>query len=100
MIGASFSSRLGRLFEHSVLTTDVARALRSSLAFACVWVICLLSGHAMAAVFAAMVAMNLALVDVRGDYRVRLAVLLTMTVVLATAALAGTIAGATSPAQP
>jgi uncharacterized membrane protein YccC len=94
MIGAPSSSRLRGLVEHSVLTTDVARALRSSLAFAGVWIICLLNGQAIAAVFAAMVAMNLALVDVRGDYLVRLAILLTMTVVLAVSVFVGTISGA------
>jgi uncharacterized membrane protein YccC len=93
MITAPFSSRLSRLFEHSVLTTDVARALRSSVAFTAAWVVCLLGGHQEAAVFVATAAQNVALLDVRGDYRARFAILLTMTVVMATTALAGTLVG-------
>jgi hypothetical protein len=53
MVSSRFSSQAGRLFEHFVLTTDVARALRSSVAMALAWVACLLMGHAAAAVLVA-----------------------------------------------
>ena len=76
-----------------MLTTDVARALRSSFAFMGAWVACLLAGHPEIAPFAATAAQNVALTDVRGDYRARFAVLLTMTVVMAAAAMAGTVTG-------
>ena len=87
------ASRLGRLFEHSVLTTDVARAARSSIAFISAWIFCLLTGHATAAVFVATTAQNIAMVDVRGDYRARLAILAFKTVVIAVAVFAGTLTG-------
>ena len=93
MINARLSSRLVRLFEHSVLTTDVARALRSSVAFIAAWLGCLWTGHPALAVYVATAAQNLTLVDVRGDYRARLAVLLTMTVVMAASVFAGTLTG-------
>ena len=90
---ARLSSRVIRLLEHSVLTTDVARALRSSVAFTAAWVVCLWAGHPAVAVFAATAAQNLTLVDVRGDYRARLAILLTTTVVMAASVFAGTLTG-------
>jgi len=93
MITPHPSSRLARLFEHSVLTTDVARALRSSAAFTAAWVVCLWAGHPAVAVFAATAAQNLTLQDLRGDYGARLALLLTMTVVLAASVFAGTLTG-------
>ncbi|MGC3958819.1 MAG: FUSC family protein [Verrucomicrobiota bacterium] len=92
MIARHFTPHLKRLFERSVLTVDVARALRSSLAFTTSWVVCLLIGQPTAAAFAATTAQNVALTDVRGDYRVRLAVLLTKITVLAGATLAGVLA--------
>jgi uncharacterized membrane protein YccC len=93
MTARRFSSRLFALFEHSVLTMDVARALRSSVAFTVAWIVCLWTGHPVAAVFAATAGQNLALVDVRGDYRVRLAVLLTMMLVMAGSVMAGRLTG-------
>ena len=93
MIARRFSSRLFALFEHSVLTLDVARALRSSMAFTVAWIVCLWTGHPVAAVFAATAGQNLALVDVRGDYRVRLVILLTMTLVMAGCVMAGRLTG-------
>jgi hypothetical protein len=47
MISSRFPSRIVRLLEHSLLTTDLARALRSSLAFTAAWVVCLGMGHPM-----------------------------------------------------
>lgn len=91
MIERHVTPHLNRLYEQSVLTADVARALRSSLAFTVSWVGCLLIGQPLAAVFAATTAQNTALTDVRGDYRVRLAVLLTKITVMAAATLAGTL---------
>jgi uncharacterized membrane protein YccC len=93
MITSRVSSQAGRLFEHSVLTTDVARALRSTVAFTAAWVVCLLTGHALAAVFVATAAQNVAMLDVRGDYRARIVILLTMTAVMAVSVFAGTVTG-------
>jgi uncharacterized membrane protein YccC len=93
VVASFFSSRAGRLLEHSLLTTDLARAWRSSLAFTTAWVVCLWLGHPLVAVFAATAAQNLTLVDVRGDYHARLAILLVKTVVMAASVFAGTLTG-------
>jgi len=80
-------------FQKSVLSADVARACRSTVAFAATWIICLASGHAADAVFAATTAQNLALVDARGDYKVRFALLLSMAAVISLSVLAGMLTG-------
>lgn len=87
------TNQAGRLFEQSVLTTDVARAMRSSLALAAAWTVCLLMGHPLAAIVVAPTAQNVAMVDVRGDYRSRLVILLTLTLVMAVSVFAGTVTG-------
>jgi uncharacterized membrane protein YccC len=84
---------MGKMFEHSVLTTDVARALRSSVAMAIAWIACLCTGHPEAILVAAPTAQNVAMLDVRGDYRARLGILLALTLVLSLSAGAGTIGG-------
>lgn len=93
MIASRLSPRLGRLLEHSVLTTDVARAWRSSVALAGVWLICVLTGHAAAAFVAAPAAQNVAMLDVRGDYRARAVILLVLIMTLSLSAFAGALAG-------
>src|SRR6478736_2717317 len=93
MISSRVSSQAGRLFEQSVLTTDVARAFRSSVALGAAWTICLLAGHPLAAIVVAPTAQNVAMLDVRGDYRARLAILLTLTAVMGLSVFAGTLAG-------
>lgn len=84
---------MGKMFEHSVLTTDVSRALRSSLAMVVAWVACLLTGHPAAILVAAPTAQNVGMLDVRGDYRARLAILAALTLVLSLSAMAGVIGG-------
>ena len=86
-------SPAGKVFEHSLLSTDAARALRSSVAMAAAWVVCLLAGHPEAVLVAAPAAQNVAILDVRGDYRARLVILLCLVTLLAFAALAGTLSG-------
>lgn len=93
MIASRFSSRVSRIFANSVLTTDVARAWRSSVALVVVWVACLLTGHAAAVFVAAPAAQNVAMLDVRGDYRARAVILLALTAMLSLSVFAGTLAG-------
>src|SRR5215210_906416 len=93
MISAHVSRQVGRLFEHSVLTTDAARALRSSVAMAATWYVCLLTGHVAAAFVVTPTAQNVAMLDVRGDYRARIAILVTLTAAIALSVFAGTVAG-------
>lgn len=89
-----FSQVSNQVFERSVLSTDVSRALRSSLALAAAWTLCLFTGNAMAAALVATAAQNVALPDVRGDYGGRFIILLTLTLLMAASVFAGTIAGA------
>jgi hypothetical protein len=91
MFSSRLSSKAARLFEHFRLTTDVARGLRSSLSMALAWVACLLVGQAAAAVLVATAAQNVAMPDLRGDYRARLLILLTLTVVISVSAFAGMV---------
>src|SRR3954469_2543728 len=93
MISARLSKQAGRLLEHSVLTTDVARAMRSSAAMAAAWADCLLTGNAAAAFVVAPTAQNVAMLDVRGDYGARVAILLTLTAVMALSVFAGSVVG-------
>jgi hypothetical protein len=81
------------LFEYSLLSTDVARGLRASVALAAAWTACMLSGHAGAAMFVATAAMNVSMPDIRGNYQARLLILLTLTGVLTLSVLAGSVAG-------
>jgi uncharacterized membrane protein YccC len=93
MFSSRVSSQAGRWFEQVVLTTDVARALRSSVAMAVAWIACLLTGHAAAAVLVATAAQNMAMPDLRSDYRARLVILLALTIVISISVFAGTVAG-------
>ena len=93
MIAARFISRLRPWLEQSLLSLDAARAWRSSVAFTATWVVCLWTSHPAVAVFAATAAQNLAMQDLRGDYRARLAILLAMSVVLMGSVLAGRLTG-------
>jgi hypothetical protein len=87
------SLQAGRFFEHFVLRTDVARALRSSGAMAAAWVACLLTGHAAVAVLVATAAQNVAMLDLRGDYRIRFVIMLALTVLISISVLTGIVAG-------
>jgi uncharacterized membrane protein YccC len=87
-------ARLRHQVEQALLTTDAVRALRSTLAF----MVPLLWFHRLGrpdiGIFVATAAQNVALTDVRGDYWLRFAVLLTMTLVMAGSAWLGTVTGA------
>ncbi len=91
MLSSRISS-VDRLFEHCVLTTDVARALRSSGAMAAAWLVCLSTGHPTVAVLVATAAQNVAMPDLRGDYRARLIILLALTVVISISTFTGVVA--------
>lgn len=80
------------MWEYSLLSTDVARGLRSAGALAVAWTVCLLTGNTGAAMFVATAAMNVAMPDIRGDYEARLLILGALTLLLAASTLAGTVA--------
>ena len=87
------SLQASRFFEHFLLRTDVARALRSSVAMVAAWVACLLTGHAAEAVLVATAAQNVAMPDLRGDYRGRFVIMLALTVLISISVLTGIVAG-------
>lgn len=87
------SSWLHRLLENAALRPDVGRGLRASVAFG----VPLFIGHAVGApadaVFVSVAAQIIAIQDLRGAYRVRLAILATMALVVSGAALLGVATG-------
>lgn len=94
------SARFKRVKEQALLTTDFNRALRSAVAFMVPLIWFQHLGRPDIGIFVAMAAQNVALIDVRGDYWLRFAVLLTMTCVMAGSAwlgvmTSGSIAAAT-----
>lgn len=85
---------LARRLEDESLRPDLGRATRATLAFAVPLILVPLFGLPLEAAFAAMAAQNIAMVDVRGAYRFRFALLVAMILVLAGAtALGGLAAG-------
>lgn len=84
---------MSSLFEFIALRPDVKRALRATVAF----VVPLVAFHAMGwhgdALFVAMAAQATALPDLRGAYRMRLAILVAMTLIVAGSAMLGVLAG-------
>src|SRR4051812_9539283 len=82
-------SLLGHLPDRISLQPDLNRAIRATIAFM-VPLLLALSGHISFDVsLVAIAGQNIAMVDVRGDYRLRLALLLVMTAVFAGAAAIG-----------
>jgi len=88
-----------RFIEHVELRVDLTRAVRASFAFAVPLLVYHRLNQPAEALFVSMAALNLSLPDLRGAYRVRLGILMTITVVAAASALlgvatAGNLAGA------
>ena len=82
-----------KLAEREALYPDLGRAMRSTVAF----MVPLILGYAgvlpRPMLFAAIAAQNVAMIEVRGDYRVRLGLLLGKAIILAAAAWLGHVAG-------
>src|SRR5437870_11358313 len=85
MIGSKFSS----LADQISLRPDVSRALRSTVAFMVPLLLATRGWISFDVSFVAIAAQNIAMVDVRGDYRVRLVLLLGMVAVFSGAAAMG-----------
>ncbi len=84
---------LSRLVENESLRPDLTRAARATAAFALPLVLAATVGLPVEPTFAAIAAQNVAMVDVRGAYRLRFALLLAMLLVLAgSVALGGLVA--------
>lgn len=85
----SWRSSFARRLEDESLRPDLGRAARSTLAFAIPLAFVPALDLPIEAAFAAMAAQNIAMVDVRGAYRFRFALLLAMALVLGGAAALG-----------
>lgn len=86
------SSRLTGLAERESLQPDLGRAIRATVAFMVPVLLAVRGWLPIEVTFAALAAQNIAMVDVRGAYRLRLALLLVMTAVFAVAAGLGALA--------
>ena len=83
--------RLDRFAERESLQPDLGRAVRATVAFMVPLVLAATGRLSIEVSFVALAAQNIALVDVRGDYRLRLALLLAMSAVLAGATALGAL---------
>jgi hypothetical protein len=81
-----------RFIEHVELRADVTRAFRASVAFAVPLLVYHQMNQSAEAMFVSMSALNLSLPDLRGAYRIRLGILVTMTLVASGSALLGVVA--------
>ncbi len=89
---ASFAQSF-RQFAHSeALRTDFSRAIRGAIAFTAPLVLGPLLHWPLAISFVALAAQNIAIVDVRGPYSLRLTLLLAMSLILAGYAAVGSLA--------
>lgn len=81
--------KLTELADNASLHPDLRRALRATVAFMVPLLFALAGSLPVEASFAAIAAQNIALVDLRGDYRLRFALVLSMAAVLVGSAALG-----------
>jgi uncharacterized membrane protein YccC len=84
---------LGRFAERETLRPDLGRGVRCTVAFMAPLLLALTGKLPVEVVFAAVAAQGIALVDVRGGYRLRFLLLMAMTGVIAAAAGLGALSG-------
>lgn len=84
---------IDKLAEREALYPDLGRAMRTTVAFMVPLVLAYYGVLSGPVIFAAIAAQNVALVDIRGDYRVRLGLLLGKAVILTAATWLGCVAG-------
>lgn len=85
-------SALSRLAERESLKPDLSRAIRATVAFMVPLLLAARGWISIEVSFVALAAQNIAMVDVRGAYRLRLALLLAMTAVFVGDAALGALA--------
>jgi len=90
--------RFARFTERESLQPDLSRALRATVAFMVPLLLAVAGWLPIEVTFVALAAQNIALVDVRGAYRLRFALLLAMTAVFVGAAALGTLTSEHLPA--
>lgn len=90
--------RLGQLADREALQPDLGRAMRATVAFMVPLLLAVAGRLPIEVTFVAIAAQNLAMLDLRGAYRLRLALLLAMTAVFVGAAALGTLVSGHLPA--
>lgn len=89
---ASLLTKLRRLAEQESLQPDLGRAVRATVAYMVPLLLAVAGWLPIEVSFVALAAQNIAMVDVRGDYRLRLGLLLAMTAIFVGVAALGTVA--------
>ncbi len=89
---APLLTKLRRFAEQESLQPDLARGLRATVAYMAPVLLAVVGWLPLEVSFVALAAQNIAMVDVRGDYRLRLGLLLAMTAIFVGAAALGTLA--------
>lgn len=89
---ASLLTKLRRFADQESLQPDLGRGLRATVAYMVPLLLAVVGWLPIEVSFVALAAQNIAMVDVRGDYRLRLGLLLAMTSIFVGAAALGTIA--------
>jgi uncharacterized membrane protein YccC len=88
----NFAKKLGDLADRESLQPDLTRAVRATVAYMVPLLLAVAGWLPFEVTFVALTAQNIAMVDVRGDYRLRLGLLIAMTAVFVGAATLGTVA--------
>lgn len=88
---ATLLGKFRRLADQESLQPDLGRALRATIAYMVPLLLAVVGWLPIEVSFVALAAQNIAMVDVRGDYRLRLGLLIAMTGVFVGAAALGTI---------
>lgn len=98
MTVASPAKSIRHFFERESLRPDLARATRATAGFMIPLALQATVGLPVEVVFASITAQSIAMLDVRGDYRLRVSLLTVMTLLLATTGVLGALASVTLPA--
>src|SRR4051812_29331802 len=83
--------QLNRFADAESLRPDMGRAIRSTVAYMVPLLLSVAGWLPIEVSFVAIAAQNIAMVDVRGSYRLRLALLFAMTAIFASSAALGTV---------
>jgi hypothetical protein len=89
---APFLTKLRRFADQEALQPDLGRAMRGTLAYMVPLLMAAAGWLPIEVTFVAIAAQNIAMVDVRGDYRLRFGLLVAMTGVFIGATSLGTVA--------
>lgn len=98
MKAAALGNAFRKFAERESLRPDLARATRATAGFMIPLALHATVGLPVEVVFASISAQSIAMLDVRGDYRLRISLLAVITLLLATTGVLGALASVTLPA--